>query len=134
MTDRFATLDKTFTRRRALMFSGSAGVAFVASACVGGSGLDPLPSQSGQQASPPPPQAGAAPTGPNIGSGPVRVALVLPLSAAGGIGAASNAIRNAADLAMSEFDKPDITILVKDDRGDPNVSREMVQQALAEVL
>jgi branched-chain amino acid transport system substrate-binding protein len=130
VTDRSATPDKTLTRRKALMFSGSAGVAFVASACVGGSGLDPLPAQ--QQPSPTPPQAGAATTGPNIGSGPVRIALVLPLSAAGGIGAASTAIRNAADLAMSEFDKPDITILVKDDRGDPNVSREMVQQALAE--
>ena len=130
MTDRFAALDTPFSRRKALMFSGSAGVAFIASACVGGSGLDPLPSQ--QTPSTPTSQASATPAGPNIGSGPVRIALVLPLSAAGGIGAASTAIRNAADLAMSEFDKPDITILVKDDRGDPNVSREMVQQALAE--
>ncbi len=33
---------------------------------------------------------------------------------------------------MSEFDKPDITLLVKDDRGDANTSREMVQLALGE--
>jgi ABC-type branched-subunit amino acid transport system substrate-binding protein len=114
-------------RRKLLAFSGSASVAMLAAACVGGSGLDPLP--GGQQ---PAPQAGAPASGNVIGSGPVRIALVLPLSAAGGIGAAAGAIRNAAELAMGEFDNPEITVLIKDDRGDANAAREAVQQALAE--
>jgi ABC-type branched-subunit amino acid transport system substrate-binding protein len=116
------------TRRRMLTFSGSAGVALMAAACGGGGGLDPLP--GGQQPTTPP-QAGA-PAGPNIGSGAVRVGLILPLSAGGGIGAAATAIRNAAELAMAEFDNPGLTLLVKDDRGDANTAREVTQQALAE--
>ncbi len=98
----------------------------LAAACGGGGGLDPLPggSQGSSQ-----PQAGQ---GANIGSGQVRVGLVLPLSAAGPIGAAGAAIRNAAELAMAEFDGPDITLLVKDDRGEPPAAREAAQQALAE--
>jgi Periplasmic binding protein len=118
--------DHGLTRRKALAFSGSASLALLASACVGGSGLDPL--APGPSALP----GGGQSAGNTIGSGPVRVGLVLPLSAAGGIGAAAGAIRNAADLAMSEFDKPDITLLIKDDRGDPAGARDAVQQALGE--
>ena len=116
------------TRRRLLIYSGSVGLALGAAACGGGSGLDPLPSDQPASA----PQAGAPSASPNIGAGAVRVGLILPLSASGGIGAAAGAIRNAADLAISEFDNPDISLLVKDDRGDPATSRAMAQQALAE--
>ncbi|MCA3565137.1 MAG: penicillin-binding protein activator [Methylocystis sp.] len=93
----------------------------MAAACGGGGGLDPLP--SGQ------PMAGSGNT---IGTGSVRVGLILPLSAPGGVGMAAASIRNAADLAMSEFDNPDITVLVKDDAGEANMARDMVQQAIAE--
>jgi branched-chain amino acid transport system substrate-binding protein len=119
------------SRRQALAFSGSASLALMAAACGGGSGLDPLPSQPAPQQSGGPASGGPAPAN-SIGTGAVRIGLVLPLSAPGGVGAAAAAIRNAADLAMSEFEKPEITLLVKDDRGDPNVSREMTQQALSE--
>jgi ABC-type branched-subunit amino acid transport system substrate-binding protein len=125
-------LGNRVSRRQALIFSTSASVAVMAAACGGGSGLDPLP--SGQQAQPQPApgqQGGAAPAN-SIGSGSVRIGLILPLSAAGGVGAAAAAIRNAAELAMSEFEKPEITLIVKDDRGDPAMAREMAQQALSE--
>jgi len=114
------------TRRVMLRMGGAAGLAALVSACGGGGGLDPLPGAGSQQA----PQAGAPAD--VIGSGPVRVGLILPLSAGGLIGAAAGAIRNAADLAMAEFESPDITILVKDDRGDANGARDAAQQAIAE--
>jgi ABC-type branched-subunit amino acid transport system substrate-binding protein len=128
-TTTFSSPVSPLTRRKLLAFSGSASVAMLAAACGGGSGLDPLP--GGQ---PPAPQAGAAASGNVIGSGSVRIALLLPLSAPGGIGAAAGAIRNAAELAMGEFENPEITVLVKDDRGDANASREAVQKALAELI
>ena len=117
---RFSSFPDGVSRRRVLAYAGSLGAAMAAAACGGGGGLDPLSSQ---------PQAG---TGNTIGTGSVRIGLVLPLSAPGGVGAAAASIRNAADLAMSEFDNPDITVLVKDDAGDPNMARDMVQQAIAE--
>ena len=40
---------------------------------------------------------------------------------------AAQRMRNAAELAISEFQKPDLTILVKDDRGTPDGAREAAQ-------
>jgi ABC-type branched-subunit amino acid transport system substrate-binding protein len=69
---------------------------------------------------------------PVVGSGTVRVALLLPLSGSGQGAAAASSLRNAADLAMAEFQNPDLTLLVKDDRGTPEGAREAAHQALAE--
>lgn len=115
----------TLSRRRLLALSGGTGLSLLLAGCGGGGGLDPLP-QGGQGA----PQADQPAN--VIGAGPVRIGLILPLSAGGGVGAAAGAIRNAAELAMAEFESPEITILVKDDRGDPAAAREAATQALAE--
>jgi ABC-type branched-subunit amino acid transport system substrate-binding protein len=120
-----------YDRRRVLTLSGSASAALLAAACGGGTGIDPLPGGS-QGAQPAPQPQPGAPTGPNIGNGQVRVGLILPLGAGGGVGAAATALRNAAELAMSEFENPEITVLVKDDRGDPATARTVTQQALSE--
>lgn len=81
-----------------------------------------------------PPTAAAAPaappSGPTIGSGPTRVALILPLTGPGQTAGAS--LRNAAEQAMAEFQNPDITLLVKDDRGTPDGARDAASQAIAE--
>ncbi len=121
------TSSLSLSRRGLLRLSGSASLAMLAAACGGGGGLDPLPGGGSQGSSQP--QAGQ---GNVIGSGQVRVGLILPLSAAGPIGMAGAAIRNAAELAMAEFDGPEITLLVKDDRGEPAAAREAATQALAE--
>jgi len=78
--------------------------------------------------------APAAPTMPaaggtaRIGSGSVKVALVLPLTGQGStVGAA---LRNAAQLAYDEAQQPDLTILVEDDRGSPDGARDATQEAL----
>lgn len=70
--------------------------------------------------------------GTTIGTGNVKVALILPLSAGGQAGAAAVSLRNAAELAMSEFSQPDIQLLVKDDRGTPEGARAATQAAISE--
>ena len=77
----------------------------------------------------PPPVPGAPMPG-RIGTGPVKVALVVPLSGQGA--ALGAAMRNAAELAHEEAQAGDLQILVKDDRGSPDGAREAVQAALAE--
>ncbi|UVF20524.1 penicillin-binding protein activator [Microvirga terrae] len=70
--------------------------------------------------------------GTTIGSGPVKVALILPMSGAGQGAVAAQSLRNAAELALSEFQGSDLTLLVKDDSGTPEGAQAAAQQALAE--
>jgi branched-chain amino acid transport system substrate-binding protein len=98
-------------------------------ACVG-TGLPDL----GTVAQQPTETAAVAPasTSPTIGKGSVRVALLLPLTGSSQGAAAATSLRNAADMAMAEFQNPDLTILVKDDRGTPDGAREAAREAMAE--
>jgi len=77
-----------------------------------------------------------APAGPEqpsvIGSGHVKIGLILPLSAAGNPGVAAQSMKNAADMALAEFQNPDIQLLVKDDGGNPQAAAQGAQQALDE--
>jgi len=91
---------------------------------AGCSGMNDLMSAS----SPPAPtQAGN-----NIGSGQVKVALILPMSGAGNAGVAAQSMRNAAELALAEFNNPDIQLLVKDDGGSAPGAQQAAQQSLDE--
>ncbi|HYY83126.1 MAG TPA: ABC transporter substrate-binding protein, partial [Beijerinckiaceae bacterium] len=115
-----------------------AGLAMVAAtsvaACVGSGGGGPsargpdLPPAGVQEAAP----GGTLGAGETIGTGSVKVALVLPLSGPGQAQVAAVSLRNAAELALAEFQGPDLTILVKDDAGTPEGAREATRQALAE--
>jgi ABC-type branched-subunit amino acid transport system substrate-binding protein len=67
-----------------------------------------------------------------IGAGQVRVALILPLSGAGNAGLAAQSMKNAAELALVEFNTPNVQLLVKDDGGTPAGAQAAVQQALNE--
>ena len=80
----------------------------------------------------PPPQSAQAPPGATIGTGTVKAALILPLSAAGNAGVAGQAMRNAAEMAIAEFNAPNIQFLVKDDGGTAEAARIGAQQALDE--
>ena len=61
-------------------------------------------SSNSQYLSPTPPAPSAqAPQGATIGSGEVKAALILPLSAPGNAGLAGQAMRNAAEMALDEF-------------------------------
>ncbi|MDP2411710.1 MAG: penicillin-binding protein activator [Pseudolabrys sp.] len=67
-----------------------------------------------------------------IGTGQIRVALILPLSAPGNAGVAALSMKNAGELALAEFNQPNIQLLVKDDGGTPQGAQAAAQQALAE--
>jgi branched-chain amino acid transport system substrate-binding protein len=78
-----------------------------------------------------------SPSGPtqpssNIGTGQVKVGLILPLSASGNAAVAAQSMRNAAELALAEFNNPDIQLLVKDDGGSAPGAQNAAQQALDE--
>lgn len=67
-----------------------------------------------------------------LGSGQVKVGLVLPLSATGNAGVAAQSMRNAAEMALAEFQNPNIRLLIKDDGGTPQGASSATQQALDE--
>ncbi len=92
------------------------------------SGIDTVPPTSEpQMASTPLPDGGST-----LGKGKVKIALILPLSGSGQAGAAANMIKNAAELALSEFQNPNIQLLIKDDRGSVQGARTAAQEALSE--
>ncbi len=68
----------------------------------------------------------------SIGSGQVKVGLILPLSGTGNAAVAAQAMRNAAEMALAEFNSPDIQLLVKDDGGSAPGAQQAAQQALDE--
>src|SRR3954452_3458297 len=65
-----------------------------------------------------------------VGSGQVKVGLILPLSAAGNAGVAAQSMKNAAEMALAEFQNPNIQLLIKDDGGSPQGAQQVTQQAL----
>jgi len=72
------------------------------------------------------------PDGTTIGNGPVRVALILPMTEAGQGAMVAQSMRNAAELALDELQGAGLTVLVKDDSGTPEGAQAAAQQALAE--
>ena len=73
----------------------------------------------------------ASAAGSTVGNGPTKVALVLPLTTAGGApSAVGGALRNSAELAYAESGSNDLTILVRDDRSTPEGARDATQGAI----
>lgn len=102
--------------------------------CLAAAALGLLSACAGQGTSP---FGAAGPTGapvqPSaIGTGQVKVALILPLSATGNAGVAAQSMKNAAELALSEFSEPNIQLLVKDDGGSAPNAQLAAQQAMDE--
>src|ERR1051326_4620100 len=103
-----------------------AGFAALLSACGGG-----MPDIFNNSPSSPPPAADQ-PTQGAIGAGQIKVGLLLPLSGSGNAGAAGQSMRNRSELALSEFNNPNIQLLVKDDSGSAQGAQQATQQALDE--
>jgi ABC-type branched-subunit amino acid transport system substrate-binding protein len=88
---------------------------------------------SSSSSSPPANAPAGAPQQPvAVGSGTVKVGLLLPLSAGGNAGAAAISMKNAAELALSEFLNPNLQLLIKDDTGSPQGAQQAAQQAIDE--
>src|SRR6478609_11113372 len=74
------------------------------SACAG---VQQSLSQFGSS-SPPAQPAGPPQQATTAGTGGVKVGVILPLSAAGNAGLAAQSMRNAAEMALAEFQNPNI--------------------------
>ncbi len=115
--------------RRSDWFQGSIVVAaaLALAGCVAGP-TTPPPEVAAPLAEAPP--VAAAPSTSTIGGGSVKVALVVPLTGPGAKVGLS--LRNAAELAFEDFQRPDLQILVKDDHGSAEGAREATAAAIAE--
>ena len=111
------------TRRRSIAGLLATAGALVAAGC----------SQNSQYlSSAAPPQSPQTPQTTTIGTGQVKAGLILPLSGPGNAGIAGQAMRNAAEMAIAEFNSPNLQLLVKDDGGTAEAARLGAQQALDE--
>ena len=117
------------TRRRLVIVGGFAAASMALAGCTSGA-LDRL--DSPDQPPPPQPPAGEPAQPSQIGSGQIRVGLILPMSAQGNAGVAALSMKNAAEMALAEFKEPNIQLLVKDDGGSPQGAQAAAQQALGE--
>jgi branched-chain amino acid transport system substrate-binding protein len=106
---------------RSLVLLGSA---ILLGGCSGNFSLGDLLSSSS-------PSAPSQPTA-NIGTGGVKVGLILPISGSGNAAVAAQSMRNAAEMALAEFNSPDIQLLMKDDGGSAPGAQQAAQQVLAE--
>ena len=109
-----------------------AALALLAALALGGCGPVGMGRGPAVSQAPSTPQEAAQPTGDTFGSGPKRVALILPLTQQGGPSAVGQSLRNAAELAVSESGQNAITVLVKDDQSSPEGARAAAEAAVAE--
>jgi ABC-type branched-subunit amino acid transport system substrate-binding protein len=96
------------------------------SACAGMT--NPFSANPSQQAGP----SGPAQQPLAVGTGQVKVGLLLPMSASGNAAVAAQSMKNAAEMALAEFQNPNIQLLIKDDGGSAQGAQQGTQQALDE--
>jgi branched-chain amino acid transport system substrate-binding protein len=74
--------------------------------------------------------AGGATVGQTLGTGPVRVGVILPLTQGSAPSAVGVSLRNAAQMAVDESGAGDVTLMVLDDHSTPDGAAQAAQQAL----
>ena len=109
---------------------------FGVSACQ--QGTLTLPDLSGQQTKRPPvnpppakPKRIVTPAfnGQKVGNGPIRLALLLPISASGGAGQVGKELANAAKLAVRDFGAGRLQVIIKDTKGQAAEASILAAQA-----
>ena len=63
-------------------------------------------------------------------TGTVKVAVLLPITASGSTPAVAKALKQAAELALFDFDNPNVTLIPKDTKGTPDGARLAAESAL----
>lgn len=119
-------VNRRVTRRRLSAVVGVTLAALTLAACAGAGNSGRFGGEPGAPGEVPP----ASPSA--IGAGQIRVGLILPLSAQGNAGVAAQSMKNAAEMALTEFKEPNIQLLVKDDGGTPQGAQAAAQQAIDE--
>lgn len=79
---------------------------------------------------------GGVPTLPPLAGGGsgggVKVALLLPITGSGNTPQVAKALKQAAELALFDFDNPAVTLVPKDTKGNPAGARAAAESAVAE--
>ena len=115
--------------------SGLAGVAAIALLSLGLAGCGPTgraPPPISEAPNPSLTPVAPSAAGNSIGTGPVKVGLILPLTQASGPSVVGTSLRNAAELAVAETGVSDVTLLIKDDRSSAEGARAATQAAIEE--
>lgn len=127
------------SRARERGFAGMAraliGGALLALAGCTSSGLGLSPGPSPDIGAAPVPQVQSQPlagptVGEAVGTGPVRVGLILPLTQNGQPSSIGVSMRNAAQLAVEESGANDVTMMIVDDRGTPDGAAQAGQSVI----
>jgi branched-chain amino acid transport system substrate-binding protein len=111
--------------RRALLGGGL----MLSLAGCNSAGLE-MPNDGGGPTPTPAQPAGGAPVGETLGTGPVRVGMILPLTQGGGPNPIGVSMRNAAQLAISDSGSTSITLMIQDDHSSPDAAAQAAQAAL----
>ncbi len=111
--------------RRALL---GGGLTLTLAGC-NSAGLE-MPNEGGGAPIPAAPPAGGPLVGETMGTGPVRVGLILPLTQNGAPSPIGGSMRNAAQLAISDFAGPYITLMVEDDHSTADAAAQAAQSEL----
>ena len=113
------------TRRGALAWLGGTALTLTACSPTGS------PAPGGYLAPPTTPSAPLT-SGETLGTGSVRVGLLLPKMASGNGASLALAMQNAANLGLGDFTANDLTVLVKDSKGTSEGAAQAAQAALSE--
>ena len=76
--------------------------------------------------------SGPGPIAPGVtgSTGSVKVALLLPLTGSGNTPSVAKALKQAAELALFDFDNPSISLVPKDTKGTPDGASAAAQNAI----
>jgi branched-chain amino acid transport system substrate-binding protein len=108
-------------------------VPMAVAAVLAGCSVGESPLLTNSLSTPPDPTAAYNPSKPMaVTKGPAKVALLLPVSGMGPTAVLAKGLKQAAELALFEYDRPTIELIVKDDKGTPEGAIAATEEALAE--
>jgi branched-chain amino acid transport system substrate-binding protein len=102
---------------------------FTLAGCNSG-GLEMPSDAAGPAPTTPAQPASTGPVGETMGTGPVRVGMILPLTQGGAPSPIGASMRNAAQMAISDSGSTSITLMIEDDHSTPDGAAQAAQAEL----